>query len=382
MKIHLRKRVGRVSSENEKKGKKQKSSLYLAWSPRPGAKVQYEWLNLHIYENPKTNIEKDHNKETMQLAESIRAKRLLDHQTSNHGFASAVKGKVSFLAYFKKLADKRRDDSDGNYGNWQSVYEHLKVFTGRKDYTLEQIDEDFLEGFKQYLQGNITRRGKQQKLEANSALSYYNKVKAALREAYVNKMIKENPSNRVKGLKAGDSHRQFLTQEELQAMANAECSNILLKRAFLFSALTGLRWSDVKALTWKKIHHSEAAGWSIEYIQKKTKGAEILPLSEHAVKLLGDRTGDDTPIFSDLCYHTHMNKQLQDWVDLAGVKKKITFHCARHTFATLQLSNDTDIYTVSKLLGHKHLKTTEIYTKVIDKKKIEAANKIEIAITI
>lgn len=376
MQVHLRKRVGRLSEKGKQRGKKQMSSLYLAYIPRPGAKVQYEWLNLRIFEAPKTNTEKDHNKETMLLAESIRAKRLLDMQTSTHGFASTVKGKITFLDYFKKLADRKRDDSNGNYGNWLSVYEHLKVFIGKKEYTLDQIDEDFLEAFKQYLQGTITRRGKKQKLEANSALSYFNKVRAALREAYVNKMIKENPSNRVKGLKAGDTHRQFLTIEELQAMANTECSNALLKKAFLFSALTGLRWSDVKAVDWTKIQYSEVAGWSLEYIQKKTKAAEILPLSDQAVKVLGEKKTDKEPIFKDLCYHIHMNKQLQDWVDAAGIKKKITFHCARHTFATLQLSMDTDIYTVSKLLGHKHLKTTEIYTKVIDKKKIDAVKRI------
>lgn len=376
MKIHLRKRVGRLSEKSKENGKKQMSSLYLAYISRPGAKVQYEWLNLHIFENPKTNIEKDHNKQTMILAESIKAKRLLDQQTSNHGFASNIKGKVSFLQYFKKMADRKREDSNGNYGNWQSVYEHLKTYIGKKEYSLDQIDEDFLEGFKQYLQSDITRRGKKQKLKANSALSYYNKVKASLREAYINKMIKDNPSNRVKGLKEGENHRQFLTLEELQLIANTQCKNEILKIAFLFSSLTGLRWSDVKALRWEKIRYTEGAGWSLEYVQKKTKSAEVLPLSHQAVKLLGDRQEGAKPIFSSLCYNTHMNRQLQDWIDDAGVKKKITFHCARHTFATLQLSMDTDIYTVSKLLGHKHLKTTEIYTKVIDKRKIEAANRI------
>lgn len=375
MKIHLRKRVGRVSAENEKKGRKQMSSLYLAYNLRPSSKVQYEWLNLHIFESPKTNIEKDHNKSTMQLAESIRAKRLLDQQTTAHGFVSSVKGKIDFLDYFKKLADRKREDSNGNYGNWQSVYEHLKTYSNSKEFTLDQIDDEFLEGFKQYLQGSIARRG-EGKLQTNSALSYYNKVKAALREAFMNKMIRENPSSRVKGLKAGDTHRQYLTLEELQKMVATPSENPLMRKAFIFSALTGLRWSDVKAVTWGKIRHTEGAGWSLEYTQKKTKGAEILPISDQAVKILGDRKADDVQIFADLAYHTHMNKQLQDWVTDAGIGKKITFHCARHTFATLQLSMETDIYTVSKLLGHKHLKTTEIYAKVIDKKKIDAANRI------
>jgi integrase len=375
MKIHLRKRIGRLSLENQKKGKKQMASLYLAYNLRPGAKIQYEWLNLHIFEVPKTNIEKDHNKETMLLAENIRAKRLIDQQTTTHGFVSNVKGKLNFLDYFKKLADRKRDDSNGNYGNWQSVYEHLKSFIGRREYTLDQIDENFLEGFKQYLQGSIARRGSG-KLEANSALSYYNKLKAALREAFMNKMIRENPSSRVKGLKPGNTHRQFLTLEELQSMAATGCENDLLKRAFLFSALTGLRWSDVKGLCWNKIRHAENGGWSLEYVQKKTKGAEILPLQEQAVTILGDKKDEQIPIFNELIYHTHMNKQLRDWVSDAGINKKITFHCARHTYATLQLSMDTDIYTVSKMLGHKHQKTTEIYAKVIDKKKIDAATRI------
>ena len=94
MKIHLRKRIGRLSAESLKKGKKQMSSLYLAYTPHQGSKVQYEWLNLQVFESPKANIEKDHNKETMQLAESIRAKRLLDAQTTSHGFVGSVKGKI------------------------------------------------------------------------------------------------------------------------------------------------------------------------------------------------------------------------------------------------------------------------------------------------
>jgi integrase len=192
----------------------------------------------------------------------------------------------------------------------------------------------------------------------------------------MNKMIKENPCARVRGIKGAETHRQFLTFEELKKMVTTPCENELLRKAFLFSALTGLRWSDVKGLTWKKINQSEASGWTIEYTQKKTKGSEVLPVADQAIRLLGERLAGDQEIFEELIYSVWMNQQLQNWVDAAGIQKKITFHCARHSFATLQLSNDTDIYTVSKLLGHKHLKTTEIYTKVIDKKKIAAASRI------
>lgn len=375
MKIHLRKRIGRLSSENEKRGKKLMSSLYLAYN-NTRSKTQYEWLNLHIFETPKTNLERDHNKQTMMLAESIRAKRLIEQQTTNHGFVSNVKGKISFLDYFKKLADKKRDESEGNYGNWQSAYKHLKGYCKNHDYTFSQIDELFLEGFKQYLQGNIIQKGTK-KLAVNSAQSYYSKIKAALREAFMNKMINDNPSERVKGMKLEETSRQFLTLEELQKLVITACDDELLKKAFLFSVLTGLRWSDVKALTWSKIKYSEASGWSLRYTQQKTKSAEILPISEQAIKLIGKRDdNEDIEIFKSLEYNNWMNSKLQKWVNKAGIKKKITFHCGRHSFATLQLTMNTDIYTVSKMLGHKNLKTTEIYSKVIDLKKIEAAHRM------
>jgi integrase len=201
-------------------------------------------------------------------------------------------------------------------------------------------------------------------------------VRAALREAYQNRLIKENPATRVKSVKSAETHRQFLTFEELQQLAKTSCELPILKKAFLFSALTGLRFSDVKALRWDNAKYSESDGWSLQFTQKKTKGAEILPVSEQAIKMLGEKMNSEIEIFDSLDYSAWNNLKLREWVMAAGITKKITFHCARHSFATLQLSMNTDIYTVSKLLGHRHLKTTEIYAKVIDKKKIEAVSKI------
>ena len=149
-----------------------------------------------------------------------------------------------------------------------------------------------------------------------------------------------------------------------------------MKKAFLFSALTGLRWSDVKGLSWENVRNSEKDGWSIHFTQKKTNKSECLPVSDQAIRFLGNKDQGTDKIFSNLKYHTWMNTQLQNWVRDAGINKKITFHCARHSFATLQLSLDTDIYTVSKLLGHRNLKTTQIYANVIDKKKVDAAKRI------
>lgn len=376
MRIYLRVNKGKLSPENEKRGKLRKNSLFLDYHPGNGQKRRFEFLKLYIYDKPRTNLEKEHNKETMKLAESIRAKRILDAQSFAHGFVSSVRGNIGFLAFFKQLTDKRYD-SGGNHGNWLSTYRHLQDFLKGDDITLENVDERFLESFKEYLQSCRTRKSLgRTKLHQNSILSYFNKVRAAVKEAYQSRMIRENPVTRVKPVKSAETHREFLTFEELQLLANTDCELPLLKKAFLFSALTGLRWSDVKALTWDNIKYSEKDGWSIQFTQKKTKGAEILPVSEQAVKILGGKTIDSEPIFKSLDYSAWNNLKLREWVMAAGIAKKITFHCARHSFATLQLSMDTDIYTVSKLLGHRHLKTTEIYAKVIDKKKIDAASRI------
>jgi site-specific recombinase XerD len=104
----------------------------------------------------------------------------------------------------------------------------------------------------------------------------------------------------------------------------------------------------------------------------------MMPISEQAYSLLGERKEPTEQVFEGLTYSAHENKHLAKWVGLAGIKKDITFHCFRHTFATLQLSNGTDIYTVSKMLGHRELKTTQIYAKIIDATKRTAADKIKL----
>ncbi|PZD76768.1 site-specific integrase [Mesonia sp. K7] len=370
MKIYLMTRKGKTSKKSLEKGKPQMNSLYLTYHDKDTKKRHYEFLKLYLYDKPKNFIEKEHNKETELLAEAIRAQRVLNFQSKKHGFISSVNGKIGFLEYFKRLVDKK-SESAGTWGNWLSTYKHLHKFCNGKDIQISKVDDLFLENFKIYLlTSKISSHGG--KLSQNSALSYFNKVRAALREAYHNKLIAENPVNRVKGIKEKETDRKYLTIEELRKLVKTECDYPIMKDAFLFSAMTGLRFSDIKALKWKNISYDSKNGYMLKFKQQKTKGIEYLPISEQAVKILGERKDDEDLAFENLIYSAYHNKILRKWVESAGVEKYITFHCARHTFATLQLTMDTDIYTVSKLLGHRHLKTTEIYAKVIDKKKIDA----------
>jgi integrase len=286
-----------------------------------------------------------------------------------------IKLKAVSLPIFERLTEKRKG-SEGNWGNWDSVLKHLKKFA-KNGASFKDIDKNWLEDFKTYLISEAKSKTNKH-LSQNSQSSYFSKVTAALKEAVKEGIIQTNPANQVEGIRTDDSNREFLTLEELQAAAKVECEIPLLKTAFLFSAMTGLRWSDIHKLVWSEVQHSEQSGYYIRFRQKKTKGAETLPISEQAFLLLGERREQDDKVFESLYYSAWHNLKLREWVKKAGITKHVTFHCARHTYATLQLTYETDIYTVSKLLGHKHLKTTEIYAKVIDERKIIAANKIKI----
>ena len=123
----------------------------------------------------------------------------------------------------------------------------------------------------------------------------------------------------------------------MKKLSETPCRYDVLKRAFLFSALTGLRWSDINKLVWGEMQNSEQTGRSIVFRQKKTKGQEYLPMTEQAFSLLSERGAPDERVFIGLKYSDYMNVELAKWVMKAGITKDITFHCARHTNATLLL---------------------------------------------
>ena len=373
-----------------------RQSLYLDFYPpilNPQTKetTRREFLGMYINaekvkdENGKVRniklspVDKQHNKETLQLAEQIRQKK------ENHinkpeiytGYEREQlkikeKGELNFVEYFKQLADKRKAT---NYDNWVSAYHYLVTFTNN-NLRFADLDEKFCNDFKECLLTTKSNKSSKTSLSQNSALSYFNKFKAALKQAYKDGCLQVDLNRRVEQIKQAETQRNFLTIEELNSLVKIDCQNPLLKRAALFSALTGLRFSDIQKLVWGEIEYIEGNGYFLQFKQQKTKGVEMMPISEQAYSLLGDRKGATDQVFDGLTYSAYSNKHLYQWIGAAGITKDITFHCFSHTFATLQLSKGTDIYTVSKMLGHRELKTTQIYAKIIDQTKRDAANRI------
>ncbi len=370
----------------EKKISGNRKSLYLDFypaipHPETGEPTRREFLKMYLFDKAKNPIDKQHNKLTFQLAEQIRQKRenYLNKPEVYTGYEKEqlrIKelGEQNFVEYFKSLADKRKAS---NHDNWLSAYNYLETFT-KGNLKFADLNEKFCNEFKNYLLTTKSNKSKKFTLAQNSAVSYFNKLKAALKQAYKDGYLPSDLNNKIQPVKQAETQRNFLTIEELNSLIKTECSNPLLKRAAIFSALTGLRFSDIKNLVWGELEYIEGNGYFIKFKQQKTKGIEMMPISEQAFSLLGDRKEPTDKVFQGLTYSAFENKHLAKWIGLSGITKDITFHCFRHTFATLQLSKGTDIYTVSKMLGHRELKTTQIYAKIIDQTKREAADKIKL----
>jgi integrase len=363
-----------------------RQSLYLDFypaitNPETGKPTRREFLGMYLHLKTKNPLDKLHNNKTLQTAEQIRQKREneLNKPEVYTGYELEQlrireRGELNFVDYFKELADERKAS---NHDNWASAYNYLETFTNG-ELRFSDLNEKFCNEFKAFLLTTKSNKSSKQRLAQNSAVSYFNKLKATLKQAYKDGYIQTDLNAKISTIKQAETQRNFLTIEELNSLVKTECNNPLLKRAALFSALTGLRFSDIQKLVWGELEYIEGNGYFIQFKQKKTKGVEMMPISEQAYGLLGERKEPTVNVFEGLTYSAYQNKHLFQWIGAAGITKDITFHCFRHTYATLQLSQGTDIYTVSKMLGHRELKTTQIYAKIIDKTKREAANKIKL----
>lgn len=365
---------------------KGRQSLYLDFypaipHPETGEPTRREFLGLYVFDKPKNPFDKQHNAETMKISESIRQKREnflnkpeIYSEYEKEQLRKKELGEQCFIEYFRKLANKRKAS---NHDNWVSALNYIEAFTnGKLKFT--DLNEKFLEDFKEYLLTTKSKKSDKTTLSQNSAVSYFNKVKAALKQAYKDGILQTDLNGKISPIKAAETRREYLTIEELNKLVKTPCNNDLLKRAALFSALTGLRFSDIQKMVWGEIEYIEGQGYFLNFSQKKTKGVEYYPISEQAYNFCGTPGDPEAKVFEGLEYSAYHNKHLFQWIGAAGISKDITFHCFRHTFATLQLFNGTDIYTVSKMLGHKDLKTTQIYAKIVDDTKRKAADKIRL----
>lgn len=356
------------------------ASLYL--DIRRNGKRTREFLKLYLV--PETSrIAKELNKRTMAQAETIRAQRQIDIQSGQYEVLHEFKTNTYFLPYYREMCTERlKTDTQGNWGNWRSCLRYLERYCDEST-TFKDITPEWIKGFKDYL--DCVEKDTHKKsihtdsqvfvgLSQNSKVSYFNKLKACINHAFEERIIPVNPLVGIKGFKTDDTEREYLTWEEVLLLDKTKCYNPHLKNAFLFSCFTGLRKSDIERLTWGEIQKF-GNFTRIVFKQKKTGGQEYLDIPKQAEKYLGQRgyADADDKVFPKFKYGSDMCLELRRWTLMAGITKDITYHCSRHTFAVLLLNFGADIYTVSKMLGHRELSTTQIYSHILDKKKQEAA---------
>ncbi|HAC22942.1 MAG TPA: mobilization protein [Porphyromonadaceae bacterium] len=353
-------------------------SLYLDIY-RDGKRVK-EYLKLYLV-NPKTPSDRVANKQTLLLAQEIRAKRQIEILNGEFGVASRFKQNTLFLEYFRKTCSERKG-SKGSLGNWLSCLKYLESYCTEQT-TLKDVTRDFVEGFRDFL-GDVGRYTRERKTNAldeikplsqNSRACYFSKFKACIHKAFNEGLIQDNPLRGVKGLNTVETERVYLTFEEVKRLAITDCKNEVLKRAFLFSCLTGIRKSDIEKMKWEEVQQFGDYK-RITFKQQKTGGMQYLDINKQAETFLGDPGEGSGLVFEGFKYGTTLLEELERWRLRAGIEKKVTFHTARHSFAVMILDLGNDLYTVSKLLGHKDIKTTQVYAKVLDKAKQEAVSMI------
>ena len=286
------------------------------------------------------------------------------------------KSQCDFIAYFKQVADRRHaNSSDSIRTNWNRVHELLKIYSEGKPILFAHIGMRFLENFKLWLLNAPQGGAKSGTISQNTAATYFAIVKAGLKQAFIDGYLPTDIAAKVKGIQEQESRREYLTLEELNRLVDTPCDLPILKRAALFSSLTGIRHCDIKKMIWKEID-KVGDHYRINFTQKKTKSVEYMPISDQAYELCGDPGHPGQLIFGGLPDISWISRPLKKWIAAAGITKHITFHCFRHTFATLQLLYGSDLFVVSKMLGHTNVRTTQIYAKVVYAMKEKAADTI------
>ncbi len=338
---------------------------------------------LKLYLVPEVNAAaKLQNRNTLKLAEQIKAERILDIQ--QHGLVNwenVKKGRMTLSA----LVEKYTKDENGltpasmrSKRNAQARVEQYLLYIGKPNLALKEVDKDFCKGFIAFLKTCTFNNGKKT-LGSTTCRIFMNRLAAALNMAVREGLIDNNPFKLLDAKEKPQKKsamREFLTIEELRTLIATPCRYEIVKKAFLFSCFTGLRYSDMMALKWNEIHKAaDGKTLYIEHEQVKTKNMVTIPLSNEALKWMPRKSKGDERVFHQLrITSTTVEVVLGEWMQEAGIQKHITYHCSRHTAATLLLTLGADLYTVSKILGHRSIRMTEVYAKIVDKKKIETMN--------
>jgi integrase len=362
----------------KKKLKNGKLSLYIdyypaVWNPVTKAYTRREFLNLHIHAHPVTSLEVQENKLYLDIAEKIYLKRMKALMLDANGIFNKDVLEADFFAYaLNFIRAKQREKVDTSH--YETAIKYLKRWLG-DHLKFRHVDEKLLEKFKEYLLTTHSLKSKSARLDQNSAASYYDKFAVIVQRAFLDNYLPEDYTLKVKRISNVETFRQIIDDEELQLLLQNPVDDDLVFRSSIFALLTGFRFSAIRVLKWGDLHYSNKLNtWYAHFIDPKPGRSFKHFISQQAMKILGERKEDDALVFPDLNYSRTRTK-LQKWFASVGLQDKAKFHNWRHKYATDLIESGEDIYIVSKMLNHKHVKTTQIYAKVPDTSRAKAAGK-------
>lgn len=344
----------------------------------------YEFLRLYLVADNSPEAQRQ-NKSALAAATAIRNQRNLEIVQARGGLPTALPSRtllVDWLRTFRQLKAQTGQSTQRAH-SVDKLIRHIVTYRGDK-VRLCDVDESYCTGFIAYLAHARWQHHTLQPrpLAATTANHYFAVLTSALNEAVRKKLIPVNPVNSLsredrKPIKAAKSRRPYLTIDEVKLLIATACRHPQVKQAFLFSCFTGLRVSDIRNLQWDNITQRDGSSFLAITVQK-TREPLTIKLNQQALRFMPPPTGDSHVFNLPPVNHT-VGTQLKQWVAKAGIQKPICFHCARHTFATMELTLGADLYVVSKLLGHTNVSTTQIYADIINRRRDEAVELLDTA---
>lgn len=304
-----------------------------------------------------------HNREAMAEAEMARSTLERELASGRLGIIPQHRKRSPLLPWMQQYVDKVRP-SDFRMHN--AVFRGFEDFVGNPDILASAVTPALCEAFRRHLHD---------KHNGETPFNYWKYFKRILKAAVEAGFFTTNPADGIKNInrRANEIRKKFLSSEEISILAQSHCGNEAVKRAFLFSTQTGLRRCDIERLQWCHIFIGTEDRY-IDFGQKKMGDKRtIIPLNDNAIRFLGV-PGDQKAFIFRLPTHNGTNKDIKYWVENAGIKKHITFHCARHSCATIMLERKVDLKTVSEVMGHSSTRMTERYLHITQRQKREAVN--------
>lgn len=333
-------------------------------------KRHYEFLKLYLI--PESNAKaRQQNENTIKAANAIKAQRILDVTNKKAPVALSDKAKMLLVDWMNEYSEKAM------LKGMRSAKKHVSATLNQiQDYDgkvrLCDVNREYMMGFIDFLKRKTVQRTKAP-FAKGTIKHYVSCICTSLTMAVEEGILSVNPAMNIdkSQIQGEKTHREYLTIEEVQRLIDAPCKRKDIKSAFIFSCFCGLRISDIRSLRWKDII-GEGDNCHIELRQTKTQRMLYLPLNKNAQRWLPKR-GDASP--EELVFQSKLviTRAIMDkWLKAAKITKNVSFHVARHTFATMELTMGADLYTTSQLLGHTDVTTTQVYAKVIDTKKDKA----------